>query len=619
MIDPLLGPIVIPLWGGLVCLLMPARWERLRSWLTIAVSAASLLAVWQLPSVAAPAQLLGGWMLLRVDGLSWLVLLAAACFALLIAIYSLDYMRGKAGRRLYDTCLLWSLAFAAGAFLAGELVLLVTSWGLTAVTLYLMIGVSGPDASEAARKSFVIVGGADALLLLSAALLYVHHGSTRMDAAAVSLDSPAAYIALLCFLAAGFAKLGAVPLHAWLPDCGQHALAPVTAYLPAALDKLLGVYLLVRVVTGLFDVTGGISTLLMFLGAITILSAAVLALAQQDLKRLLAYCAVGQVGYILLGIGTGTALGLAAALFHMLNHAIYKSCLFLAAGEIEQKTGTVHLDQLGGLATRLPITFATCLVAAMAVSGIPPLNGFASKWMVYQAVIEAGQDGAQLWWIFWLATAMIGSALTLALFVKVLHAAFLCKPSPQVRDARISPATWSIALPMAVLACLCVIFGVFAHTIPLPFLVLPAVGQSVSFPGTWWATQASGLLLIAFVLGWLVYALAMRNGKLRKVPTYIGGERLDEARIPGVPAGPDRHVEVTGVDFYRTIEQLPGLRGLYKLAQKQVFDIYETAAKAGAPLTGLLRRAHTGLLPTYLMWLVLGLLAILYLMIEGTP
>lgn len=619
MLEPLLRPIVIPLLAGVVCLALPGRWERARAWLTVAASVATLLAVWPLFVGAGQAQVLDGWLLLRVDALSAFVLLAAAVFALLIAVYSLDYMRGKDGQRLYYACLLSSLAFSAGVFLANDLVLLVACWGLLAVTLYLMIGVAGPRASAAAKKTFIIVGGSDTLLLLGTALLYVHHGSTRMDAGAVSLDSAADYIAFLCFGAAAFAKAGAVPLHTWLPDCGEKAHAPVTAYLPASLDKLLGIYLLARVVMSLFSITDGMNTLLMLLGAITILSAAMMALVQRDLKRLLAYCAVGQVGYILLGIGTGTALGLAAALFHMLNHAIYKSCLFLGAGVVESKTGTVDLDRLGGLATRLPLTFASCLVASLAVSGIPPFNGFASKWMVYQAVIQSGQDGGSMLWIVWLAAAMMGSALTLALFVKVLHAVFLCKPSPHIRASDIQQAAWPAALPMLFLAGLCVVFGVFAHAIPLPWLILPAVGQPVTFPGTWWATQASGLLLIAFVMGWLVYALAMRNGKLRRVPTYIGGERLDEAHLPGVPKGAGRHVEVTGVDFYQTVEQIPALEAFYKVAQTKAFDIYETVGKATDWLADLLRRAHTGLLPLYLTWFVLGLLAILFVIMEGTP
>jgi formate hydrogenlyase subunit 3/multisubunit Na+/H+ antiporter MnhD subunit len=614
ILEPLLRPISIPLLAGLLCLLLPKHWEQLRAWLAIAASAVTALAIWPLVFGAPQASANG---LVTLDALSGFILLATAVFSTLIAIYSLQYFQGAAGQRLYYGCLLSSLAFADGVLLAADLLLLVTCWGLLAVTLYLMIGLAGADAAAAARKTLLIVGGSDALLLLGTALLWAQHGSTRMDAGAVSLVSASDYLALLCFVAAGFAKAGAIPLHSWLPDCGEHADAPVTALLPASLDKLLGIYLLVRVVRDLFEMTPGMNTLLMLFGATTIVGAVLMALVQHDLKRLLAFHAVSQVGYMLMGIGTGTVLGLAAGLFHMLNHAVYKSSLFLVAGVVEKKTGTTDLDRLGGLATRLPITFVVCLIAAFSISGIPPLNGFASKWMVYQAVIESGRHSGNMLWVIWLTAAVVGSALTLASFVKVLHGVFLCKPSPQVRQATIHRASWPATLPMLLLAGLCVTFGIFAQAIPLRYLIQPAVGQPLNFTGTYWAGQAAGLLLIAFALGWLVYAFAIRGGKLRKVSTYIGGERMEETRIEGVPAGSQRHVEVTGVDFYETIEQLPVLRRFYLAAQTKLFDIYDSGAAASAWMINLLRTAHTGLLTSYLTWFVLGLLGILYVMMEN--
>lgn len=290
--------------------------------LAVAAAAGTLLAVWPVFTGGNQAQAVAGWLLLRVDELSAFVLLFTAIFALLIAVYSLDYMHGKAGQRIYYACLLWSLAFACGVVLANDLILLLCCWGLLALTLYLMIGVSGPDAAAAARKTFIIVGGSDALLLLGTALLWVERGSTRMDVGAVSMDSTAACIAFLCFGAAAFAKAGAIPLHTWLPDCGEKAHAPVTAYLPASLDKLLGIYLLARVVMDLFEITGRWNTLLMFFGALTIVGAVLMALVQHNLKRLLAFHAVSQVGYMVMGVGTGTVLGLAGGLFHMLNSTL---------------------------------------------------------------------------------------------------------------------------------------------------------------------------------------------------------------------------------------------------------------------------------------------------------
>ena len=619
MLDPLVRPLFIPFVAGLLCLLLPRHWGRQRAWIAIVGSALTVYTV--CPGLIGGNQeaAFGKLLLLRVDALSRFVLLAVGVFTLLISVYSLSYMQGRDGQRTYYVCLLWTLSFSCGVLLANELLLLLVCWGLLAVTLYLMIGLAGPVASSAAQKTLVIVGGSDALLLLGAALLWTTHGTTRMDVDAVSTNSVSNILAFFCFLSAALAKAGAVPLHSWLPDCGEHADAPVTAYLPAALDKLLGIYLLARIVTDLFSITRGFSAFMMTLGALTVIGAVLMALVQHNLKRLLAYHAVSQVGYMIMGVSTGTPLGLAGGLFHMLNHAVYKSCLFLTAGAVEKKTGTVDLDQLGGLATRLPVTFVTCLIASLSIAGIPPLNGFASKWMIYQSVIESHIDDHSMLWVSWVAIAMLGSVLTLASFVKVLHGVFLCKPSPRIRELKLSRVDWAMALPMLLLAGLCVIFGVFADAIPLGLLVRPAVGQPVAFAGVWWARQVAGFFLIAFVLGWTVYWLTMRDGKLRKVPTYIGGERLDETRIPGVPMGPGRHVEVTGVDFYRTVEQLPLLRKLYKVSRTQVLDIYETGGSIAAGLSAFLRGAHTGDLPFYVTWFVLGLIGILSVMMEGVP
>lgn len=618
MLDPLVLPMVIPLVAGLICLLLPARWEQLRAYVAIAAAGATSLAAWRVFADGAASQTIDSvW--LRTDGLSGFVLLAAAIFALLIALYSSAYMKGKDGQRTFYACLLWSLGLTAGVVLANDLILLLICWGLLAVPLYLLIGLSGPDAADAAKKSFLIVGGSDALLVLGAALLWAQRGSTRMDIGALPVDSIQTGVAFLCFAAAAFAKAGAMPLHTWVPDCGEKAHAPVTALLPASLDKLLGIYLLARAVTELFVLTDAFNTLLMACGALTVIGAVMMALVQHDLKRLLAFHAVSQVGYMVMGIGTGTVVGLAGGLFHMLNHAIYKSCLFLGAGVVEKKTGAVELDRLGGLATRLPVTFAACLVASLSISGIPPFNGFVSKWMIYQGVIESGAQSESMLWVLWLSAAMLGSALTLASFVKVMHSVFLCKPSPQVRAAEVKRAAWPLAAPLAVLALLCVVFGVLAHVIPLPWLIEPAIGEEVEFAGAWWAGQASGLIALAFLLGWITYALAMRNGKLRECPTFIGGERMDETRIPGVPRGPERHVEVTGVDFYLTIEQLPLLKPMYQMARRRMFDLYHAGGKIAAHMSDALSEAHSGFLPAYLTWLVLGLLAIVYLMMFGVP
>ena len=610
--QPMLLPVTVPLLAGLVCLLIPRVADSLRSLLAVLSAFVVLLLAGQLFGQVGPEPLTAepvSWLALRLDTLGSFILLAVAVFGLLIAIYSVGYYKNHERHRAYFTYYLWTLGVSCGAVLANDLLLLLVCWGFLGLTLFLMIGLSGPRAAAAARKSLMIIGGADALLLFGILSYWMLTGTTRMDAASLALDSPLAYIAFLTFLAGAFAKAGVVPLHSWVPDFGEHADAPVSAYLPASLDKLLGIYLLSRCVMDLFVPTPAMFFMLMLIGSVTVIGGVLMALVQHDLKRLLSYHAISQVGYMVLGVGTGTAVGLAGGLFHMLNNAIYKSALFGCAGVVEKEVGTTDLDRLGGLARLMPVTFITCTVAALSISGIPPLNGFTSKWMIYQGIISSGENGG-FSWVIWLAVAMLGSALTLASFVKVLHAAFLCKPSPQVSKARISDGAYSMRLPLMVLAAACIVFGVFAFQLPLGRLILPAV--PVAMDGVWWAGRAAGLIGAALAFGLAVYWLTMRSGKIRRVSTYIGGEKMQDVYLSGEQGSATRHVEVTGVDFYQTIEALPALRKFYALTRAKVFDIYSLLRKGVNYLIQALRSLHNGILPTYLRWFVAGLLVVVW-------
>jgi formate hydrogenlyase subunit 3/multisubunit Na+/H+ antiporter MnhD subunit len=612
---PLALPVVFPLLAGLVCLLLPDAASRLRAWLAALAAVLVLMLVWPLFRQAGQLWDPLPWLTLRTDLLAVFILLGVAFYGLVVAVYSIGYMHGRPRQREYFTYLLWTLGISCGVVLANDLLMLLVCWGFLAVTLYLMAGLSGPGAAEAARKSLMIIGGSDALMLLGILIYWHLAGTTRMDGAALALDSPLAYTAFLTLLAGAFAKAGAVPFHSWVPSFGEKVDAPVSAFLPASLDKLLGIYLLARLVLDLFIPTPAMYGMLMLLGAVTVIGAVLMALVQHDLKRLLSFHAVSQVGYMILGIGTGTAVGLAGGLFHMLNNTVYKSALFLGAGMVEKETGATDLDRLGGLAKLMPVTFIVCTVAALSISGIPPLNGFASKWMIYQGIISSGDNGS-FTWVLWLAVAMLGSALTLASFVKVLHATFLCKPSTGIRQMQISEKHYSMLLPMIVLAALCVVFGVFAFQVPLGQLIFPLV--EVTVPGVWWSGLATVLILLAVIVGAGLYWLTMRGGKLRRVRTYIGGEQMQDVYISSDAPGTQRHVEVTGVDFYDTIEQLPGLHRYYALMKARVFDIYNFTNRSAGYLVQALRSIHTGILPSYLRWFVAGLLLVVWVVtMEG--
>jgi len=618
--------VLVPVVAGVLCLLTPRGTAWLRSLVAVSATALTLLLAWSVFSTGNASFNPSPWLDLRVDALSAFVLLAIAFFAFLVTVYSIAYMKGRERHREYFTYLLWTLGVSCLAVMANDLILLVVCWGFLGLLLFLMIGIAGPDAADAARKSLMIIGASDALLLLGIVLYWQIAGSTHLagqGAGPIALNTPIANAAFLCFMAGALAKTGAVPFQSWVPDCGEKADAPVSAYLPASLDKLLGIYLLARCLLDLFEPSPAMKFLLMLIGAVTILSMSLGALVQTDLKRLLSYTAVAQVGYIILGLASGTLVGLAGGLFHMLNHAVYKSGQFLCAGVVEKQAGSSDLDRLGGLAKLMPVTFVVFLVTALAGAGIPPLNGFASKWMVYQGIISGGQEAEGMAWIVWLVVAMLGSALSLAAFMKVLHAVFLCKASPEINrraeQGRIREGSWSMRVPMLVLAALCVLFGVFAFRLPLNVLVFPVLGDGAEMMagGVWWSGLATVLIVFSIFVGLAAYWMSMRAGKLRRMETYIGGEKLDEVYLSDDPAGKGRHVEVTGVDFYQTLERLPLLGRLFVLARARVFDIYHLCQSGAAYLVQMLRSFHTGILPAYLRWFVAGMLVVVWVVTQS--
>ena len=244
-------------------------------------------------------------------------------------------------------------------------------------------------------------------------------------------------------------KIGMIPFHAWLPDAYQSAPSPISAIMAGG-TAIVGVGVLLRVGYLIFGAPM-VGPLLIGFGVVTMVLGALMALVQRDLKRLLAYSGISQMGYILFGVGMGTALGITGGLFHMLNNAIYKSLLFLAAGAIIYRVGTSRLDELGGIGRKMPITAGVFMVGALALAGMPPFNGFASKLTIFLAGIDAGYSILS-------GVAAIISAVTLTYMIRAFIAIFL-GPTTR-RFAKVKEAPGAMIFPMIVLAAFCILLGV---------------------------------------------------------------------------------------------------------------------------------------------------------------
>jgi formate hydrogenlyase subunit 3/multisubunit Na+/H+ antiporter MnhD subunit len=612
----LLSLVFVPLIVGFVILFLPNRLRTLSKVLALVISIAAFA---RAVRIFRFGEYDCGWPILRIGDvqldlllsvkpLGSFILLFAMGFGLLITLYSLRSMAGAKRQNEYYGSILLTIGGTAGILLSNHLLFVLIFWEIVTASLYLLITIGGKNSNFAATKSFAMIGASDAAFLLGLLMVWALSGTFVISEINLPTTSGLSIIAFLLLMLAAITKAGALPLHTWLPTSGEYAPASVMALLPAAIDKLLGIYLLVIIVGEIFIIqSAALSLILAIIGAATIIIAVMIAMVQHNLKKLLSYHAISQVGYMVLGIATMTPVGIAGGIFHMLNHAIYKCCLFLCGGAVEHASGTAELDRLGGLGRKMSITFTTCLIAALSISGIPPFNGFVSKWMVYQGVIQMGSsqaDSAARLWPIWLTCAMFGSALTLASFVKLIHSLFLGRLPDELKNVKEVPS--SMTLPMVVLSVLCVFFGVFYH-VPLKLFIYPALqamdmetGAAI-FMGTWQSILATALIVIGLALGLIILLVGLLARKVRIVPTWTCGEIQSNEQMA-----------IPGTGFYKTVSSMSGLKQLYSGQEKGHYDPYDQSAKCGLTLTAFLRWLHSGILPVYLTWVTVGLLIVLF-------
>jgi formate hydrogenlyase subunit 3/multisubunit Na+/H+ antiporter MnhD subunit len=534
----------------------------------------------------------------QVDGLSRLIVLFLGIFGLLILVYCLTYNKGRI-KGFYSWYLI-TLGASYGAVLSDNLLLFIIFWGVLGITLYKLIPGTDEASSAAAKKTLIIIGASDGIMILGIAIIWKICGTLSMADVSLPTSGALTAAAFLALLTGSFTKAGAFPFHSWIPDYAQYSPASSAAFLPASLDKLLGIYFLARITTDLFILTDPWRMLLLSLGVITIVAAVLMALVQHNCRRLLGFHAVSQVGYMVLGFSLGSMLGVAAGLFHMLNNVIYKSGLFLTAGNVEFRTGKEDIDELGDLSRSMPLTFFGAIVFALSISGIPPLNGFASKWMIYQAIIDFGSGSGlpNKLWILWLGLAVFGSALTLASFIKFIGGIFLSGKKQEFAQVREVPVLmWA---PLILLALGCLLFGIFATGIILPRLLMPVSGVFVP-AGFWNSSLVSVLVLISVLLGICLYLITGMK-KFRTEDSFIGGEKLYETT--GYP--------VSG--FYHTLKEFRLMAWFYQKAEERWFDVYELSKRFTLWLSSLASRAHSGILPHYTVWIIAGLIILLMIM-----
>jgi formate hydrogenlyase subunit 3/multisubunit Na+/H+ antiporter MnhD subunit len=537
---------------------------------------------------------------LRVYPFSAFILLSAGFFGFLIAVYSAVFMQKKPYSKWFYFNYLLTLGFSCGAILANNFLLLMFFWEGLLVLMYAFIALASetPGSKATALKAFLINGVSDLCLLVGIGITVHIAGTFNMSEVHLSISGWGIGAFTLMMIGA-ISKAGSMPFHTWIPDAATDAQLPFMAYIPGSVEKVLGIYLLSRICFDFFNLSmsGPMKLVLMTIGGVTLLLAVLMALAQSDYKRLLSYHAISQVGYMILGIGTGTAIGIAGGIFHMINNALYKSGLFLTAGSIEHRTGTTSMYKLGGLFKRMPVTAICFVIFALSISGVPPFNGFFSKELIYAGTLKSG-------YVIFFIIAEVGSFLTLASFLKLGHAVYFDK-RPQELD-NVKESNIGMLFPIIAIAVTCLAFG-FGAKIPLANFIAPSVeGTFAQSHHHLWGLHMNWLFFVTvgiIVMAFINHMFGFKRGKkackasdhICKAPLFKTAYEIAERK---------------GFDPYEHAMKFVGVlgRGFYFIDRVMDFFTDTLPASIMRLLSFISAKFHNGFYAHYLSWTLIGIL-----------
>ncbi len=483
----------------------------------------------------------------RLDGLSLMFALLITAMGLLIILYAHGYLGPSDPPGKFFCTLMLFMAAMLGIVLSDNVLMMIVFWELTSISSFLLVGYWShrADARAGARMALAVTGGGGLALLGGLLLLGQIAGTMELGemlGKGAQIQADARFpVALGLILLGCFTKSAQFPFHFWLPRA-MAAPTPVSAYLHSATMVKAGIFLLARlspIIGGNDLFTGAVATA----GLVTLLMAAFLALFQHDLKGLLAYSTISHLGLITFLIGLGTPLAAIAALFHILNHASFKAALFMTAGIVDHETGTRDLRLLGGLMRYLPWTATMAMVAAAAMAGVAPLNGFISKEMFLGEAVAFAAPGG--WRAAVPALAALAALFSVAYSARFVHDLFFNGPPRDLPQPKPHEPPWAMRAPVAVLAAICIAVGLLPALLAGP-LVLSASAAMLHAPApdvhlTLWhgLNLPLALSLLALGAGTGLYLKLMHDRRLHRVEAggwfgRITGANLYQRTMDGV-------------------------------------------------------------------------------------
>lgn len=417
-----------------------------------------------------------------MDGFSAIIVCIINLMGFLSAFYSISYIKRFTSENYFYALFCLMIGGMNGVVLSGDLFNIFVFLEISVISAYSLVAFGVEKNELEASFKYQVLGSIASFLILFG-IGFIYWKARTLNIADIKQAFSAGYdqtyylFAQLLILSGFGLKAAIMPFHAWLPDAHSSAPSPISAMLSGVLIKAVGIYVIIRLFFNMFVITESMAILITVLGTLSMVLGVFLAIGQWDIKRLLAYHSISQMGYVILSIGIGmilisrgvrndiAALAMAGGLFHLINHAAFKGLLFLNAGAIEYTTGTRNLKEMGGLAKSMPATSATSFIASMSISGIPPFNGFFSKLIIIIAAVMAR---------FYLlaALAVIVSIITLASFLKFQRYAFYDKPESD-KFPKAKEVPYPMIFSMITLSIICLL---------LSLLALPAVREAILTP-----------------------------------------------------------------------------------------------------------------------------------------
>lgn len=549
---------------------------------------------------------------LRINALSWFIILITTVIFFLSYLFSIVDIAGKIDEDIYFLELLLLEGAVFGVLLAGDFLTFFIFWEMMSILAYFLSSKGTEQSKEASLKYlFMSFIGAN-IMLLGLVIIFMNARSFSFEEVSklVLSSSPVFGVSIfLLFTLAFFIKASIMPFHTWVNDTYAEAPSSISTIFASVLKKvgiygftlfafvIIGVNFFNSIFVSIFN-NNLAFLIIQWIAGLTILFGTILAISQEDAKKILAYSSIANSGYIILALSLGTPLGVSAGLFQLLNHSIFKALLFFAVGSVIYRTQTKNLSELGGLIKKMPVSYLGMLFAIIALAGMPPMNGFVSKWMIYQALIQNRQP-------ILFVIAMVGSVGSFLYVYRLIHSIFLGSLPEKYENVKEVPLLMKI--PILFLMLITFALGIFPGLALKPiskiseYLGIPAIEYSLTgFPqGT--ALSSSNYLVITatFIVGFIIaYAIFFSLPKTRKVSqydNYAAGQVITKDLKYNYSFG-----------FYSFVER--AVNPIKKFSAEKIFKGFSDFLKL---IGDFMRRFYTGDLETYLSYIIVFIALVL--------